>query len=170
MVINPFKSYFSLYTPKLVARRLSYKYNKVINKTKNQFINSKLLNSLINNQNKDTLKLNKQYMNTLRLYNDRRNLSTIVKKLNKDVVKKKDLISEDTVLSYIDRGTRKNVAYRNRFNSEIAKKNGLMDYVKLLIDKNESYKNIQSYVKNQGMNISFSTIYRIKKNYLIAKT
>ena len=101
------------------------------------------------------------YEKVINSYNNKKSLNSIIDEC-REFSKKQDSL-EEKIISYIKIGVKQNVALRNRYDKLYASKLGLTSEIQLMIKQKKKYKEIQEHVKGNGMNISYSTIYRIKK-------
>ena len=99
----------------------------------------------------------------IEMYCSGKKFNSMIKYANKFNVEKADRI----ITSYIKQGVKSDNAYRKTFDRTIASKLSIDEKIKEMIVNKSTRKDIQSYVKNNGMNISYSTIYRIKKSLVI---
>ncbi len=101
------------------------------------------------------------YEQVISSYNNNKALSSIVDEY-KDFSKKQNSL-EEKIISYIKIGVKQKVASRSRYDKAYSNKLGLTSKIQSMIKQKKKYKEIQNYVKNSGMSISNSTIYRMKK-------
>jgi len=142
------------YDSKLYRDIISLKYSSKGFLQKNYFTNDDL--SFFKNLKKKYSYDSIKYASAYNLYNSNYSFKKIVKATE---------INDSDLVKILNNGIDQGILYKKRFDRYYSNKSGLTNKIKKLISSQESYNSIIDYVKTQGINISKSTIYRMKKEF-----